>query len=112
MYMSAILPGRRSIPDFGAGSKFFNDFSRACMRVRTRECQFGASLRLIKTSDPALEECASNLTIGGSPMEKSMYPKMSRLTPQVFVYVCKFIDTFELWAGIVRKLPGSYDGRG
>lgn len=42
-----------------------------------------------------------------------MYPKMSqRVTPQVSIHVRKFIDTFELCAGIVRNLPVSYNGGG
>jgi hypothetical protein len=42
-----------------------------------------------------------------------MYPKMSqRVTPQVSIYVRKFIDTFELRAGIICKLSVSYYRRG
>ena len=37
MYVSAILLGRRSFTDFGAGSKFFNDFARARVHARARK---------------------------------------------------------------------------
>ena len=42
-YEFPILPGRDRFPEFGTGSKFFNDFSRARAhtRVRAREGPFG-----------------------------------------------------------------------